>query len=500
MSTGIFPSEWWSRTAIVVEPGGDSLTFGELEARSNQAAHFFREQGLRTGDTVALVLENRLELLVLAFGAQRSGLYYAAVNTHLTPAEAGYIIDDCGAKLVVSSDQCQELVSVAGHEVRKFSVDDAQLPDGWESLSLDDFPGAPIEDQAEGDFLLYSSGTTGRPKGIERKLVGGEFGSYPDLPGRWLSGLLGLVPGDVYLSPAPLYHAAPLAWSMGALRHGATVIIMRSFDAAHALELIELYKVTHSQWVPTMFVRMLKLPPEVREKFDLSSHRIAVHAAAACPVDVKRSMIDWWGPILFEFYSSTEGVGATSIFSEEWLKKPGSVGKPLLGEPVILNEAGVPVAVGDIGTIWFTGGAEFQYHGDADKTSAAHDGEGRATVGDMGWVDEDGYLFLADRRSDLIISGGVNIYPREIEDVLIAHDAVLDVAVVGVEDAEMGQRVVAYVQPVTADDGPTELIAGLSDLCKQNLARFKQPKEFRIITELPRTPTGKLRKHLLAGR
>ena len=497
MTSGrIFSTEWADRTALVIEPGGERITFGELEALSNRGAHFLRSCGLRTGDTVALVIENRLELLVLAFAAQRSGLYYAAVNTHLTPAEADYIVSDCGARVVISSAQCHGMVTGAG--TQKYCVDEIGSA-GWNVLDLETYPDSPIDDQAEGDFLLYSSGTTGRPKGIERKLAGGEFGTYPDLPGKWLAGLLGLVPGDVYLSPAPLYHAAPLAWSMGALRHGARVIVMRKFDAKEALTLIERHRVTHSQWVPTMFVRMLKLDPAVRERYDLTSHRVAVHAAAPCPVEVKRQMIEWWGPILFEFYSSTEGAGVTSIFSAEWLERPGSVGRPLMGTPEILDDDHNPLPVGEIGVVWFSGGTEFRYHGDSAKTAKAFDDQGRASVGDMGWLDDDGYLYLADRRTDLIITGGVNVYPREIEDVLITHPDVLDVAVVGLPDPEMGRRVVAFVEPRSGADA-TQTAELLAEHCRKSLAGFKVPREIRMVDSLPRTPTGKLRKHQLVDQ
>jgi fatty-acyl-CoA synthase len=489
--TTVFEPDWAGRTAIIIEPSGDSITFGELEARSNRAAQFFRSAGLATGRTVAIAMENRIDLLVLAFGAQRAGLYYVVVNTHLTPAEAGYIIADSGAALVVSSAQCRSAVGEPA--VPAYSVDPIDDP-LWRALDLADYPAEPIADQAEGDFLLYSSGTTGRPKGIERALGGGAFGTYPDIPGKWLAGLLGFGVGDVYLCPAPLYHAAPLGWSMGALRHGGTVVVMEHFDAAAALELIERHRVTHSQWVPTMFVRMLKLDAAVRDRHDLRSHRVAVHAAAPCPVAVKHAMIDWWGPILFEFYSATEGVGATSIFSADWLTKPGSVGKPIMGTPHILDDDHQPLGPGEVGTVWFSGGSPFTYHGNPEKTAQAYDDAGRSTVGDMGWLDEDGYLFLADRRTNLIISGGVNIYPREIEDALILHPDVDDVAVVGAPDEEMGQRVVAHVAP---RPGASPSAESLTEFARKTLAGFKIPRDYRFVDTLPRTPTGKLRKHLL---
>jgi fatty-acyl-CoA synthase len=373
---------------------------------------------------------------------------------------------------------------------------------GWESYAaaVADLPSTPIADEAEGDFMLYSSGTTGRPKGIERAVGGGPLGSYPDVPGRWLRDLLGMAPGDVYLCPAPLYHAAPLGWSMGVHRSGGTVVVMQKFDAELALALIERHRVTHSQWVPTMFVRMLKLPAEVRQRHDLSSLRHAVHAAAPCPVEVKRAMIEWWGPVLFEFYSSTEGMGATSITSEEWLRKPGSVGRPLMGTPYITDDAGAVLPPGALGTVWFTGGSRFTYHGDPGKTAATTDARGGTSVGDVGYLDEDGYLFLSDRRLHLIISGGVNIYPQEIEDALVMHPAVRDVAVVGVPEAEMGERVVAVVEPTnpaaTGPDAAQELLT----FARTQLAGFKVPREVRFVDVLPRTPTGKLRKHELRAQ
>lgn len=491
----LFPQAWNERLAVVAEPSGKSLTFGDLEAQSNQAAHLLRSVGMERGETVAIVMENRAEFLVLAFAAQRSGLYYVAVNTHLKPEEAQYIITDSGAKAVLVSEGHAGMLDGVDAGVIRLVLDSAGEND---RLDYSRFSTSPIADQAEGDFLLYSSGTTGRPKGIQRELVGGAFGSYPDLPGKWLTGLLGLREGDTYLSPAPLYHAAPLGWSMGALRSGASVVVMERFDPAHALELIELHQVTHSQWVPTMLIRMLKLEPAVRDQFDLTSHRVAVHAAAPCPIDAKRQMIDWWGPILFEFYSSTEGVGATSIFSEDWLRKPGSVGKPLLGTPYILDDNGQALGPGEVGTIWFSGGRDFAYHGDPDKTASARDDSNRATVGDIGWVDTDGFLFLSDRREHLIISGGVNIYPQEIENLIVMHPHVGDVAVIGRTHPDMGERVVAVVVPQAGVESTPDLSRTLTDYCAEHLAKYKVPSEFRFVESLPRTPTGKLRKRDIA--
>ncbi|MBY8862893.1 AMP-binding protein [Nocardia sp. CA2R105] len=491
-----------AQPAVIVEPSGDVITYEDLETRSNQVAHLFRDRGLQAGSCVAVLVENRAEYFELVWGAQRAGLYYVGVNTHLTEAEAAYILRDSGAQLVIASDTLAPLADA-------ILADPALAPRGrlmlgsaragWESYEQQRSlrPRTPIPDESEGDFLLYSSGTTGRPKGIQRPLSGGPVGSHPDVPGRWLRELLDFAPGDVYLSPAPLYHAAPLAWTMSAHRSGGTVVLLHHFDPELALDAIARHQVTHSQWVPTMFVRMLKLPAQVRDEYDLSSLRHAVHAAAPCPVDIKRAMIDWWGPILFEFYSSTEGVGATTITSQEWLRKPGSVGKPIHGRPYVTDDEGTELAVGEIGTVWFADSGEFTYRGDPGKTAAAQDSRGGVSVGDTGFLDQDGYLYLTDRRTHLIISGGVNIYPREIEDVLLMHPAVADVGVVGVPDAEMGERVIAAVQlqaPATA--GP-DLAAELISFARTKLAGFKVPRDIRFPAHLPRTPTGKMRKHEL---
>ena len=330
MHPGVFADKEPDRPAVIMGTAGTVVTYAELEARSNQVAWLARRCGLRPGDGLAVIAENRPELFDLAWGAQRSGLQFTAVNWHLTAEEAGYVVTDCGARMVVVSYQLAGLAAKLGPVlapgVRRLMIG-GTVP-GWDDFSevVGALPTTPIPDECEGDIMLYSSGTTGRPKGIRRPVSGAAFGEHPDIPGHWLRELLGMAEGDVYLSPAPLYHAAPLAWTMASHRSGATVVAMERFDAAHALQLIEAHRVTHSQWVPTMFVRLLKVPARVRAGYDLSSLRWAVHAAAPCPIPVKQAMIDWWGPILFEFYSMTEGFGAASIFSDDWLRKPGSVG------------------------------------------------------------------------------------------------------------------------------------------------------------------------------
>jgi fatty-acyl-CoA synthase len=481
---------------------GPVVSYAELEARSNQVAWLARGCGLRPGDGVAAIMENRPELLEAAWGAQRSGLQFTAVNWHLTADEAGYVVTDSGARLVVVSSGLAGLAAslerVLAPDVRRLMIG-GTIP-GWSSY--EDAAGAlavtPVPDECEGDIMLYSSGTSGRPKGIKRPVSGAAFGEHPDIPGHWLRELLGMAEGDVYLCPAPLYHAAPLAWTMACHRTGATVVVMERFEAEEALRLIEAYRVTHSQWVPTMFVRLLKLPLSVRSGYDLSSLRWAVHAAAPCPVPVKQAMIEWWGPILFEFYSMTEGFGAASIFSDEWLRRPGSVGRPLMGVPHVVGLDGAEVPAGSVGTVYFEGGTPSVYHGDTAKTAAAANERGWRTVGDIGYLDGDGYLYLTDRARNLIISGGVNIYPQEIENVLTMHPDVIDVAVLGVPDPEMGEQVKAVVQVAGAPGG--DLADRLDAYCRAHLAGFKCPRSFEFTDSELRTPAGKIRRGPLRER
>jgi long-chain acyl-CoA synthetase len=493
------------RAAIIMARSGRQTTFAELDAASNRLANLLRRRGISPGDCLAILAENHPRFLEVTWAAQRSGLYYTAINSHLTPDEAAYIGQDCGASVVVST---AALASVAAAAFAPDSTPKVQVRllldtdhDGWERYEtiVDAQPSTPIRDQMEGDFLLYSSGTTGRPKGIRRPLSLAPLGQGPPAAVPFLQAL-GFASGDVYLCPAPLYHAAPLAWSMAAHRLGGTVVVMERFDPAECLALIERHRVTHAQFVPTMFVRMLKLPEQERSKWDLSSLEAVVHAAAPCPVDVKQAMIDWWGPILSEYYSATEGIGATFITAPDWLAHRGSVGKAMMGVAHILDDVGDELPPGEVGAVWFSGGVDFDYHNDPQKTAEAKDARGYSTVGDVGYLDEEGYLYLTDRKAFMIISGGVNIYPQEAENVLISHPKVLDVGVIGVPDPEMGEAVKAVVQPANWDDAGPELEAELIAYCRRQLASYKCPRSVDFDRELPRLDTGKLYKKQLRAR
>ncbi len=492
------------RAAIIMGQSGETITFRELDERSNQVAQLFRARGIERGGSVAIMLENHPRFLEVLWAAQRSGLYYTAINSHLTADEVEYIVDDCGAELVVSSKFLEPVATaLAGERLprlrHRLMIDGAA--EGWEPYEdvVGKQPTTPIDDECEGDFMLYSSGTTGRPKGIQRPLTLAPMGE--GLPGAvpFLQAI-GVQDGSVYLNPAPLYHAAPLAWSSGAQRLGATVVVMERYDPVEALRLIERHHVTQTQMVPTMFVRLLKLPEAERTRFDLGSLRTAVHAAAPCPVEVKRQMIEWWGPIISEYYSSTEGAGATFITSEEWLAHPGSVGKPMIGTPHIVDDDGHELPAGEIGTIYFEGSIAFEYHNDQDKTASTRDEHGWTTVGDVGYLDGEGYLYLTDRRSFMIISGGVNIYPQEAENVLVNHPKVMDVAVIGVPNTEMGEEVKAVVQPVSWEDAGDELASELLSYCREHLATYKCPRSIDFDPQLPRLDSGKLYKRLLRDR
>ncbi len=488
-----------SQPAAIIAESGASISFGELEERSRRLAHLLRARGLEPGSHVAVLLDNHLRYFEACWAAQRSGLYLTPINWHLGPEEAGYILSDCGATALVTSSKFAELMGSLGSDLdavtTRLSIDGAF--DGFEDYeaAIADQPTEPLEDETEGALMYYSSGTTGRPKGILPPLAGAPFGTGGMVD--MLVGMYGITAGTRYLVPAPLYHAAPSGWSMGAQRAGSTVVLLKRFDPEVALAAIEEHRVTHAQFVPTHFVRMLKLDPEVRGRYDVSSLQTAIHAAAPCPVEVKRQMLEWWGPIIHEYYSGSEGAGFCAVGPEEWLERPGTVGKSLMGVPHIVGEDGEELPVGEVGQIWFEGAMAFEYHGDPEKTASAFDQHGWATLGDVGYVDEDGYLYLTDRVSHMIISGGVNIYPQEIEDVLIVHPEVADAAVIGVPDADMGESVMAVIQPADPEADEAALTEVLEVFCREHLAGFKCPRSYRFTAELPRLPTGKLLKRKL---
>jgi len=504
MYPGIHSKNFPDKPAVVMANSGEVVTYRQLDERSNQGAHLLRSLGLKRGDHIAICMENNAHYHAIAWAAQRSGIYYTAVSSRLTGPELEYIVDDCDARVFISSREkselAQEITGKCPKLIARYAVNgDVPGFESWENATSKQ-PKTQIADESEGGPMLYSSGTTGRPKGVQHPL--------PDVPiGQPLPGLLSLIvglykatPSSIYLSPAPLYHSAPLGFTMSMLRVGATVVVMEHFDAEQALALIERYRVTHSQWVPTMFVRLCKLPEAVRAKYDVSSLQVAIHAAAPCPVEVKEKMIAWWGPVLFEYYAGTEGQGFVAINSEEWLQHKGSVGRPLNAKLHILDDEMNELPTGEVGTIYFESGATYSYHKDEAKTASVRSPQGWTTLGDVGYVDKDGWLFLTDRKAFMIISGGVNIYPQETENCLIGHPKVADCAVVGVPNEEFGEEVKAVVQPASMADAGPELERELIEWCKERISHLKCPRSVDFMEELPRHPTGKLYKRLLKDR
>jgi long-chain acyl-CoA synthetase len=488
------------KAAIIMASTGQSVSYSQLNAASNQVAHLLRAAGLKAGDVIALMMENCPEFFELAWGAQRAGLYFTCLSTKLQPDEIAYILSDSGAQLMFVSPNlagpAKEALATQARAIKAYGV-------GGPVEGFDDYtaaraamPVTPIEDESAGADMLYSSGTTGRPKGIKVALTGAAI----DAPNAFLmlcQGIYGISSNSIYLSPAPLYHAAPLRWCMAAHRLGGTVVVMEKFEPETYLENIQRYKVTDSQLVPTMFVRMLKLPVAARTVYDLSSLKMAVHAAAPCPVAIKQQMMDWWGPVIYEYYAGTEGNGFCSISPNEWLAKPGSVGKALLGELRIAGEDGDLLPAGESGTVYFENGPQFEYHNSPEKTADSRNAKGWSTLGDVGYIDEDGYLFLTDRKAFMIISGGVNIYPQESENILVTHPRVADVAVFGVPNDDFGEEVKAVVQPMDMAEATPEFEAELLAFCRASVSHVKAPRSIDFMAELPRHPTGKLYKRLL---
>ncbi len=492
------------KPAVIFADTGQVQSYRQLDERSNQVAQLFRALGLRSGDHIALMLENHPCYFEICWGAHRAGLIYTAMSTRLTEAELSYIVDDCGAKAVIASRAMAPAVQHLGSAclgVAHWLMLDGLIA-GWSAYeaAVASQPVARIADEQAGGDMLYSSGTTGRPKGVfvpPQELAIDAPNPLTDLMSR----LFGIGPDTVYLSPAPLYHAAPLRYCLGVQRLGGTVVVMAHFDGEAYLRLVAQHSITHSQLVPTMFVRLLKLPAGARSGFDLSSLRCAIHAAAPCPVAIKQQMIDWWGPVIWEYYAGTEGNGITMINSAEWLGHPGSVGRAVIGElRIVDDDSGQLLPTGQAGTVYFANGRPFAYHNDPAKTAGSTHPLGWTTLGDVGYVDAEGYLYLTDRKAYMIISGGVNIYPQEAENVLINHPQVADCAVLGVPNEEFGEEVKAVVQPRNMREAGPELAQALIAYCREHLSSIKCPKSVDFEAELPRHPTGKLYKRLLKDR
>ena len=505
----MFPHEFAlttpNKAAIIMGSTGEVITYRQLDEAAIRLSNVLRDAGLNPGDHIALCLENHPRYLEILWGCHYAGLIYTACSSRLTSAELTYILNDCAAQAFITShykaEQALDIIDTIPDVHLRLMLDGTV--DGYDSFeqTLAAASVTPLTDMVDGTDMLYSSGTTGMPKGIAKPLPMSPIGTSVGL-GMLTVMLFGFNENTMYLSPAPLYHAAPLRFNMTVHTLGATTIIMENFDAEEFLQLTQKYKVTQTQVVPTMFIRMLKLDSDVRSRYDCSTITHAVHAAAPCPIETKRKMIDWWGPVIHEYYAGTEGNGFVYCNSEQWLAHPGTVGTAIQGIVHICDDEGEEVANGQSGTIFFEGGGIFEYHNDKDKTEASRDplGRGWSTLGDIGYQDADNFLYLTDRKAFMIISGGVNIYPQESENILINHPKVIDVAVFGVPNADFGEEVKGVVQPVTmpANEEEARLLSQeLITFCRSQLADTKCPRSIDFRTDLPRHPTGKLYKRLL---
>ena len=494
-----------NRPAVIMAATGEITTFAELDLRANALSNVLRDSGLKVGDHIAFCLENHPRYLEILWGCHYAGLIYTACSSRLTTDELNYIINDCGAKAFITSkyksEQAAEIISTTPNVTLRLMLDGTAT--GYDSFedAMSKASTNPLSERIDGVDMLYSSGTTGRPKGIKLGLAMTELGAQTGLA-TLCQMLFAMDDTTTYLSPAPLYHAAPLRFTMTAQRLGGTAIIMDHFDPEEYLRLIERFKVTHSQLVPTMFVRMLKLDESKRTIYDTTSLRCAIHAAAPCPIEIKRKMINWWGPIIHEYYAGSEGNGFVYCNSEQWLAHPGTVGVSINAIVHICDDAGDELPINEPGTIYFESKVDFEYHNDPEKTKSSRDPKGRGwtTLGDVGYLDADNFLYLTDRKAFMIISGGVNIYPQEAENILINHPLVTDVAVFGVPNDEFGEEVKAVVQPVSMPKNTAEaaeLERVLKAFCRESLADLKCPRSIDFRAELPRHPTGKLYKRIL---
>jgi fatty-acyl-CoA synthase len=506
MYPGTYAKTQPDKPAVIMAGSGQQLTYAELDARSNQLAQLLYDAGLRRGDHVSILMENNIRYFECYWAAVRSGLYFTTINQYLQPEETAYILHDSTARALITStalaDRAAPVPPLAPDCTVLLSVDGPV--EGFERYedAVARYPEQPLASQPRGELMLYSSGTTGRPKGIKRPLADIAIDD-PDAMANatlMLGGLFKASSETVYLSPAPLYHSAPLGFTTGIQALGGTVVVMERFDPALALRYLDQYRITHSQWVPTMFSRFLKLPPEELTGHDWSSHQVAIHAAAPCPLEVKRQMFDLWGPIIYEYYAGTELNGFVYCTPDDWLSHPGTVGRAVLGTIHICDELGAELPPGEPGTIYFERDEmPFEYHNDAAKTRGSQhpSHRGWSTLGDVGYLDGEGYLYLTDRKAFMIISGGVNIYPQEIEDRLILHPKVADVAVLGVPNDDLGEEVKAVVQPEDGVEPSGELARELTAYAAEHLARYKVPRSIDFRPELPRLPTGKLYKRIL---
>jgi fatty-acyl-CoA synthase len=494
--------------AVIMAGSGQQITYGAMDADANRFARLLRAREIGAGEGFAVLLENRIEYFTLIWGSQRAGTMLVPISSRLTAPEAAYIIRDAQARLLITSRTFAGMLDAIRAECPGLDVLVMDLPEdaadsgggyGDFAAALGQQPATPIPDQSAGMVMLYSSGTTGRPKGI-RPAPPADPDPLAPVPLIGLAVMGAGMPTDgtmVYLSPAPLYHAAPIGWCSIVHRLGGTVVMMEKFDPEAALATIERYRVTDSQWVPTHFVRFLKLDPAVRSRYDLSSHQRALHAAAPCPVPIKRDMIEWWGPIINEYYAGSEMIGMTLVKAEAWLAKPGTVGVAVHGKVHVCGPDGAELGPGEDGLIFFENDNLPTYHNDPAKTAEAMHPAGWMTLGDIGHCDADGFLFLTDRKSHMIISGGVNIYPQEIENLLVTHPEVMDAAVIGAPCPDLGEKVVAVVQPRDMAAAGPALEAELRDFLAPSLSKIKMPKLFDFRPELPREANGKLYKREL---
>lgn len=507
----MYPGYWSkispNKAAVIQSDTGQQVSYKELDDRSNQLAQLFWSMGLRKGDHVAVLMENDVRYFDIVWASLRSGLYLTTVNRYLTSEEAAYIVNNSGAQLVLTSDYLAKISTALPSlcpNVKKWLMT-GQTEAGFEAYeqALAAHPAKPLAEEPAGAFMLYSSGTTGQPKGILKPLPDNLISESAGPIGNLQQALWDFNEDTVYLSPAPLYHSAPLSFSSATQALGGTVVMMPKFGEITSLQAIEKYKVTHSQWVPTMFSRMLKVPEADRSGFDLSSLKVAIHAAAPCPRQVKQQMFDWWGPIIYEYYGGSEVNGLTHVTPEAWLNKPGTVGQAAMGVIHICDDDGKELPTGEQGLVYFEmPHISFEYFNDDKKTKEAQHvlHENWSALGDVGYVDSDGFLFLTDRATFMIISGGVNIYPQEIEDAIIMHPKVMDVAVFGIPNEEMGEEVKAVVQLIEGVEPDNDVQMELMEYTREHIAHYKCPKSFDFTEELPRLPTGKLYKRILRDR